>query len=194
MLFYCSHRNECSVGRHASHLCWLHPGTLTGFCVYLAHKKRHPDLNSVTCILLERQKQVPLAPSSSELWLIYALELHAVCFLERVAWLYQSWNTQEDKCKAVCLLYSLGIGTRACRSTFLLIFFVLGFLVFFFAWDLFPDRLLQEVESKQAGSRLKDVLFHTTDNFIVEHITVRYCRGLFKWIQKITERMSTRGY
>lgn len=32
--------------------------------------KAHPDLNSVTWILLERKKQVTLARSSSELWLI----------------------------------------------------------------------------------------------------------------------------
>lgn len=53
--------------------------------------KAHADLNSVTWVLLERKKkQVSLACSSSELWLIKALKLQAACFLERVAWLYQS--------------------------------------------------------------------------------------------------------
>lgn len=62
-----------------------------------------------------------------------------------------------------------------------------------FAWDLASDLLVQETESTQAaGSWWKGALFHTTDSFIVEPITVGYCRGLTrKQIQKITDGMST---
>ena len=71
--------------------------------------KAHPALNSVTWILLQRKKQVALACSSSELWLVQALELQAACFLEHIAWLYQSYK---------------------CRRTHVMLF------VYFTAWEL----------------------------------------------------------
>lgn len=99
-------------------------------------------------------------------------------------------KAQEDTCNAVCLLYSLGIFTCACRSSFLSICFVSGFLVV-----LLEIWFLIRCCTQAAGSWWKDALFHTTDNFIVELTTVGCCRGLTsKWIQKVTLSMSTGGY